>query len=342
MRGYGRSSIRLLHPCILMMLWLTWAGLSCSLDRSGKSAGGISPHDAAAPETEIPDSDFPIVDVMDDAPQKVDGQAGSSGQGDSGVGGNGQAGSSVQAGAAGSAIDAGINVVCPDKGGKMVALPGGVCIDKTEVTRAAYSAWQPMAVKDMQPKECQWNESVEPDPQCMNHPKDVCKKDCDEHPQVCIDWCDAWLFCRSHGKRLCGSWSTASSTDIFDDYDDEEKDVWYYACSSGGANDWTFGDQVPEPRPCNFGHNSDSGSTVAAGSMMDCQSPNPLFAGVFDLTGNAAEWQDSCAASKGKKDDCRLRGGSYDCGAPSNRCDSERVEKRDTASFATGFRCCWP
>jgi len=113
-----------------MMLWLTWAGLSCSLDRSGKSAGGISPHDAAAPETEIPDSDFPIVDVMDDAPQKVDGQAGSSGQGDSGVGGNGQAGSSVQAGAAGSAIDAGINVVCPDKGGKMVALPGGVCIIK--------------------------------------------------------------------------------------------------------------------------------------------------------------------------------------------------------------------
>jgi formylglycine-generating enzyme required for sulfatase activity len=256
--------------------------------------------------------------------------------------GGGAGASGGAAGAGGGAAGAGgVTVDCPDAGGEMVALPGGFCIDATEVTRASYSAWLASGPQVTQPLECGWNKSFEPLVTCMNHPKDVCQGQCDGHPQVCVDWCDAWSYCRFHGKRLCGRLQGgATPTDAFAH---EAEDAWYRACTSGGVNQWTFGNDVgTPPYACNFGHDSDTLPTVASGSMVGCQSPASGYSGVFDMTGNAAEWQDSCAAGAAEQDLCRLRGGSFDRGADSNRCDADRMEARSVASFATGFRCCFP
>ena len=53
-------------------------------------------------------------------------------------------------------------------------------------------------------------------------------------------------------------------------------------------------------------------ATVPVGSLAGCQGG---FPGVFDMSGNAAEWEDSCgraaADASTAKDPCILRGGSY-------------------------------
>jgi len=34
---------------------------------------------------------------------------------------------------------------------------------------------------------------------------------CGKHPQVCVDWCDAYSCCESIGKRLCGAIGSGSN-----------------------------------------------------------------------------------------------------------------------------------
>src|SRR5436190_6931316 len=138
-----------------------------------------------------------------------------------GAGGN-TAGAAGKAGAAGSggsaAVDAGPG--CPIAGAPMTEVaipmgapgyPGTYCIDRTEVTAKQYAdflATNPSTV--FQPNYCTWNNTFAPqasagtsncenlllayDP--ANHPL---------NPVACVDWCDAYAYCKSVGKRLCGA-----------------------------------------------------------------------------------------------------------------------------------------
>ncbi|MDZ4063947.1 MAG: hypothetical protein U1E22_04685, partial [Coriobacteriia bacterium] len=45
--------------------------------------------------------------------------------------------------------------------------------------------------------------------------------------------------------------------------------------------------------------------------MSGCQSSVSGYAGVYDLIGNAFEWEDSCDGNFGIIDSCRLRGGHF-------------------------------
>jgi sulfatase modifying factor 1 len=101
------------------------------------------------------------------------------------------------------------------------------------------------------------------------------------------------------------------------------------------------------------------GTTVPVGSMIACQSAVPGYEGVFDLSGNVSEWQDSCDGT-GRSGVCLAQGGSFQyalCHDPEDGspvpcvgggcCSYIDLATRDLSFTAIpeggasiGFRCC--
>jgi formylglycine-generating enzyme required for sulfatase activity len=244
---------------------------------------------------------------------------------------------------------------CPPATGgpALVPVPGGYCVDSTEVTRSQYEAWlagNPMT--DGQDPSCSWNDTYVPDSVCMKDPH-VCKTSCANHPQECVDWCDAAAFCRSAGKRLCGRIGGGSVP--FDDHSHSEANVdqWFNACSSGGVNIFPYGNGY-QMQTCNGNDHTQTGcafpqyecTTQPVGALGGCQSLVVGYASVYDMSGNVAEWEDSCKWFGGT-DNCIIRGGGVRSDPDLLRCalGSRFVSKqywlpRNKAHATVGFRCC--
>ena len=275
------------------------------------------------------------------------GSGGSAGAG--GVAGSaGTVGTAGTAGAAGSGGNSGGCAVpppanCPSASGGPTLVPvcGGYCIDSTEVTRDQYAAWlgtnpDPTAG---QSSYCSWNTDFHANPSCLSG---ACQgAGCSNHPQVCVDWCDAYAYCKGVGKRLCGK--IGGGANAKGDYANASKSQWFNACSANGANDYPYGDTYQEQK-CNGDANSDL--VLPVGSLSECQSSISGFAGVFDLSGNVWEWEDSCDDWSGKQDVCRFRGGSVGSsfsGDPFGylRCGClNGVYRFNDYTASIGFRCC--
>ena len=212
----------------------------------------------------------------------------------------------------------------------MVEVPEGFCIDATAVTRSQYEAWlatNPSTVGQV--SACTWNATYEP--RCEWPPGSK-----GDHPVVCVDWCDAYAYCQAVGKRLCGK--IGGGMNGYDDYSNASMSQWYAACTSGGVNEYPYGDTY-SGTTCN-GDEAGHGTTVPVASMSGCQSSVSGYAGVYDLSGNVWEWEDSCNVNSGNSDICRLRGGSFDYDGFSLRCVGVYVYGRDALSDSFGFRCC--
>lgn len=272
------------------------------------------------------------------------GTSGSSGQGGaSGQGGQaGSAGSGGQAGSAGAAPcgkcqaleDCGKLGLCV---AKTVVLPPAFAIDATEVTRSQYEAWLATTPSTAgQPTECTWNNAFAPDSTCMAKTS-VCKgSGCGNHPQVCIDECDAVAYCTAMGKRLCG----AIGGGVVILQDDPTKSEWFNACTAGGANDFVYGDGS-QPGTCND-YLTFTTTTVPVGSLTGCQSPTAGYTGVYDLIGNVWEWENNCNAVSADPAEhiCQPRGFSFGMGAAMPECSGSNYAKRAEAGDIVGFRCC--
>jgi formylglycine-generating enzyme required for sulfatase activity len=216
----------------------------------------------------------------------------------------------------------------------MVEIPspsGKYCIDSTEVTNAHYAtflAGNPSAVG--QPVPCVWNIDYKPS---SGWPAPV---DAARRPVAFVDWCDAYAYCRWAGKRLCGRIGDGPNAPA--DLANAEKSQWFNACSAGGTKVYPYGSAYVATT-CN-GSEQGAGAAVVVGSLFGCQGGVP---GVYDMSGNVWEWEDSCSGNTGVNDTCQARGGSFLSPGQPLRCDYDQKFYRN-ATYVTGayvgFRCC--
>jgi formylglycine-generating enzyme required for sulfatase activity len=231
------------------------------------------------------------------------------------------------------ALEAG-PVVCPDAapGPTMVNINQIYCIDSTEVTIGQYAAFLDAGPGTMQvPVFCAQNTTYFPlNWDASSGPQQA------NLPVVNLDWCDAYMFCQWAGKRLCGKIGGGATP--YNAYADASVSQWMHACVGGDAGRaYPYGSTF-DASACQTG-----GIDVTdAGAFPNCQGG---FAGIFDMSGNAAEWEDSCvnyAGAGAGTVPCAVRGGSWGTGALAAACNAQAQGPRGTPYSYVGFRCCYP
>lgn len=208
------------------------------------------------------------------------------------------------------------------------------CIDSTEVPRKAYANWiatQPSTTS--QDTYCAFNTDFTPN---------STSGDCttaqfldDLAPQTCVDWCDAQAFCKGQGKRLCGQVGGPGGV-VPGSSKVALLSQWYAACTNGGTRKHPYGSfAAGKCNDASAGTGEPAKVPYASGAC-----PGGVAA-LYDMSGNVAEWIDSCTASKGASDQCLIFGGSYlSSASEALSCDGSSSASRNTPSASVGFRCC--
>lgn len=258
------------------------------------------------------------------------GSGGVSGSGGASGGGGADGGGAAGADSSGCGLPAGTG--CGGRPGPtMVEVPvaGGCsfCIDSTEVTNADYAAFLAAKGTDTsgQPAECQFNASYVP---ASGWP--VTGQD--GFPVTYVDWCDAHAYCAWANKHLCGA--IAGGANAIGDFIDASKSQWYAACSKGGTQSMPYG-SFYVPSNCN-GYAYGAGAPVAVSSAVGCVGGYP---GIHDMSGNVAEWEESCLSAS-PSSSCRLRGGQWNSTGGDLSCGVNSTNARNDSAGTVGFRCC--
>jgi formylglycine-generating enzyme len=239
--------------------------------------------------------------------------------------------------------DDGCEAECPISAGSasMLRLPQGYCIDRTEVTRGQYQAWLDTdPTTSGQTADCSWNATFTPVDTCIATAYQG--TGAENHPMVCVDWCDATAYCRAMNKRLCGR--IGGGMNAFADISDASRSQWFNACVSGPTNNAFPYDSLYRSLACNgadYQIDRGTNATVPVGTINGCQSSVAGYSGVFDLSGNVWEWENSCQGDS-LSSLCRARGGAYYNSEELLRCDDsgDFELNRDSAGSFLGFRCC--
>jgi formylglycine-generating enzyme required for sulfatase activity len=212
------------------------------------------------------------------------------------------------------------------------------CIDSTEVTNGQYAQFLAANVAiSTQGARCGWNQSFAPESKSTNGPAcptfDPTGRA--DYPVVCVDWCDADAYCRWAGKHLCqkpGGGPVAS-------YYAKDSSEWVIACTGDGTKKYPYGDMAMAGQCVDQKYPAQTPGLRPAGSAVMCEGGVP---GLFDMSGNAWEWQDDCheQSTMGDEDACAPLGGSFSTDVASAACTDGAPFFRKQVAGDTGFRCC--
>jgi formylglycine-generating enzyme required for sulfatase activity len=206
---------------------------------------------------------------------------------------------------------------------------GTFCIDTTVVTNKQMNVFLASSARPTAPSACSFKTgyggNARPD---------------DDKPVALVDWCDAWMYCAWAGKRLCGPRDKTKSITALSAQNDPALDEWYAACSRTGSRAYPYGSAFDQ-NACNgcqrTSQCSDGGAPLLpVGSLTTC---NGGYDGIFDISGNASEWEDNCDPS----DVCPPRGGNAAMGGASITCAINAVPSisaRNAKGDRYGIRCC--
>jgi len=221
---------------------------------------------------------------------------------------------------------------CVATGGPSLVKLANFCIDSTEVTNDQYQSFLSASPAL----------TLAPSPACSYKtsfaPSSAIPSGKGSEPVVWVDWCDAYAFCNWAGKHLCGAIQGGSSSEA--NAANPLVDEWYVACSMDGADVYPYGGSTYVAGKCNDSE-AKTGSLRGVGTFPGCVGGYP---GIYDMNGNAYEWEDACAVAVGASDSCVIRGGAFDfSGTGYGGCNTYfndyTVERSDTYDD-TGFRCC--
>jgi hypothetical protein len=259
----------------------------------------------------------------------------------------GEAGSSGRGGSGGTGVAESCPVGLP--GPALLEVPtaagGFYCIDRTEVTNGQYAAFiatTPSTKK--QGPDCSWNSSYSPEqsPECDPLPYDPSERP--NNPVSCVDWCDARAYCTWAGKELCGAVEGGENPTA--DFAAADKSAWFRACTGGGATLLPYGNDY-DGLAC-VGLDYGVVRAVNVATAAPCQGG---YAGLWDMSGNVSEWENSCEPNSGPSAHCLHRGGSWvtpgeaalycNSSLPSDTTPSPLLLRRDTHDEHIGFRCCY-
>jgi formylglycine-generating enzyme required for sulfatase activity len=210
---------------------------------------------------------------------------------------------------------------------------GTFCIDSTEITVQQYMLYLVDAgsTPGTQPAACAWNTSTLPQSWPPSGPVNQALEG--------VNWCQAYLYCAWAGKRLCGNPDGGPADPGTPDLPSSSQ--WFQACSANGDGQhrYPYGNAY-DPQTCN-GADYDAGGPLP--SLPTCQGG---YSGIFDMSGNVFEWEDSCEPSAsdptGQGDTCNIRGGAFWSPSTQLTCSRQAQTTRGDQGLKNdlGIRCC--